>query len=179
MALSRVRFLYRRRPLPAICYTDLSSCQHKSPSPHPFLLSLLPRLHTPIPHHLLHQRLRQHRRKMTHDLQILLLAHLRIPLTRLRQYLKVIDVETRGIGIHKLGFRIEGVAEGVRGARGNDDEVAHTCVDVRVVGRVVAYGAERGVEAFVVHFVPVGGWAGGVRGKSEFGDGDAVVCGAD
>jgi hypothetical protein len=46
---------------------------------------------------------------------------------------------------------------------------------VRVVGCVVAYGAGGGEEGLVVHFVPVGGWAGGVWGEGEFGYAEAVV----
>jgi hypothetical protein len=57
----------------------------------------------------------------------------------------------------------------------HNDVVPELCVDVRVVGCVVAYGAGGGEEGLVVHFVPVGGWAGGVWGEGEFGYAEAVV----
>ena len=63
----------------------------------------------------------------------------------------------------------------MRRTHGNRNVIAHLRVDVGVVRRVEAHDALGDEEGFVVHFVPVGGWAGGVRGKGKFGAADAVV----
>lgn len=58
----------------------------------------------------------------------------------------------------------------------NGHIIAYVGVMVGVVRRVEAHGALGDEEGFVVHFVPVSGWAGGVGWEGELGAADAVVC---
>lgn len=137
--------------------------------PHP-KISLLP-----LPIHLPQHLPCRHRSKPRHNLDILLLTHPTIPLTLLRHNPKIVNIKRWRIRIKELRLLIRRVGERVRRTHGNRNVIAHLRVDVGVVRRVEAHGALGDEEGFVVHFVPVGGRAGGVRGEGEFGAADAVV----
>ena len=109
--------------------------------------------------------------RLPHHLHI----HLRPFLRPLHHQLEIINIESRRKRIEELRFLIKWIREGVRSANADGNVVAGFGVDGFVVFDVEANGALGYEEGLVVHFMPVGWGAGGVRWDGEDGGRETVI----